>query len=220
MIRRDYVLRMIEQFFALLRRVLHLREERRLEEALALVRQGYRSFLAMDDAFVDARSARELLELVDAQVIQPEQLAMAARFLREEADLLESLELPDEARRRRGKALSLALALTDEAEDLERFTADLDPLLEQASEGLNLDERRLVFRRHVRKGRFARAEDELFQIAEAAPADDPIFDEGEAFYARLGAVSEERLIEGGLTGSEAAEGLADFKPLRSRRQGL
>ena len=100
---------MIEQFFALVRRILKHRETQQHEKALEAIRGAYKAFLGCDEGFIDSHSARDLIAMMSDGIMQPEQLVMAAKLLAEQAETLEMLEAEDEAARLRGKSLALYL---------------------------------------------------------------------------------------------------------------
>jgi hypothetical protein len=63
MIQRDYVLRLIEQFFQVVRRMVNYRTEKRYAEALNEARKAYKGCLGVDAAFIDSQSAEGLIEM-------------------------------------------------------------------------------------------------------------------------------------------------------------
>lgn len=216
MIQRDYIMRLIEQFFQVLHRVLNYREEKRYAEALTATRKAYKGFLGVDAAFIDSQSADGLIEMGRSGLFGPEQLTMAAKLLREEAEALEGLEVPVEASVRRVKALTLffEMFLTDQAPRLDVFREDADKLLVQLEDsGLPLDLARRAPLWHERQHRFGDAEDAWFRLADAVSAGDRTMFEGEEFYGRLDALADEELGRGGLEREEVAEGLKAWREL-------
>ncbi|MBI1354947.1 MAG: hypothetical protein GC160_11420 [Acidobacteria bacterium] len=220
MVRSDYVLRLIEQFFQILKRVLNYRQERRYAEALTAVRKAYRAFLGVDADFIDSQSAEGLIEMGRSGLFGPEQLAMAAKLLSEEAESLEGLEAPLEAGPRRAKALALfwEAFLGRGAPRLEFLSEDVDALLERLEgEGLPLSLARQAPLWHERRGRLSAAEDAWFRLAEAG--DGASREAGDAFYGRLEALGDEELEAGGLPRDEVEDGLEAWRAAWARRDG-
>lgn len=216
MIRRDYILRLIEQFFQIVRRAMNYRQEMRFAEALTEARKGYKAFLGVDAAFVDSQSAEGLIDMGRSGLFGPEQLAMTAKLLREEAESLEGLEVPIEANIRRIKSLALffEVFLADEASRLKMLHEDADALLAKLEEtGLPLDLARRAPLWHELRERFSAAEDAWFRLAEAVETGDRTEHEGKEFYQRLTALSDEDLTACGLPRDEIEEGSAAWEEL-------
>lgn len=216
MIRRDYILRLIEQFFQIVRRMANYRAEKRYAEALTEARKAYKQFMGVDAAFIDSQSAKGLIDMGRSGLFGPEQLAMAAKLLREEAESLEGLEVPIEANLRRTKSLALffEVFLADGAPRLKIFEEDTDALLGRLEEtGLPLDLARLAPLWHERRSRLSEAEDAWFRLAEAVERGDRAQLEGEEYYQRLAARQDGELDQGGLPRDELEEGLAAWKQL-------
>ncbi len=217
MIRRDYILRLIEQFFQIVKRVVNYRAEQRYSEALALVRQGYKSFLGADAAFVDRHSSDELLDMMHSGLLNAEQLVMAAKLLKEEAELIELLEAPEEARSRRLKSLALFLEIYfgPGCDRLGALFDDVEPLADALlREGLPADLLRRLPEFYARRGRFAKAEDTLFTYLEHQPEDRAMASEAAELFEGLLEKTDAELEAGGLPRDEIQEALNE---LRSRR---
>lgn len=220
MIQRDYIMRLIEQFFQVLKRVLSYREEKRYAEALTATRKAYKAFIGVDAGFVDSQSAQGLIEMGRSGLFGPEQLTMTAKLLREEAEALEGLEVPIEANNRRIKALTLffEMFLSDQAPRLNVFREDADALLAQLEQtGLPLDLARRAPLWHEQQSRLGDAEDAWFRLADAVEAGDRTMFEGEEFYARLQGLSDEELGQGGLERDEVADGKQAWRELWNRK---
>ena len=129
-IQRDYILGMIEQFFALVRRILKHRETQQHEKVLEAIRGAYKAFLGCEEEFIDSHAASDLVSMMKDGILQPEQLVMAAKLLTEQAETLEVLEASAEASGLRGKALALYLEvyLGRGAPTMESCFADIDRL--------------------------------------------------------------------------------------------
>ena len=69
----------------------------------------------------------------------------------------------------------------------------------------------LLMRHYEQTGQFAKAEDALFSILEAAPGDAAVIDFGLAFYDRILRQSDAMLTAGNLPRAEAEQGLRELK---------
>jgi len=214
MIQRDYVLRLIEQFFILLRRILNHEQEQQYEQALGLIRRAYKTFLAADADFIDSQSADDLIATMRSGLLGPEQIAMAAKLLTEEAKIREGLEEDDEALDRRRKALRLYLEVFcgPGAPRLEGFLGDIEQLADSlAKPGIPIASARLLPLYWEKVDRFDRAEDALYAVADAAGPEDPAWSIGRELYARLAALTDEQLDQGGLPRDEVESGAEEWE---------
>lgn len=222
MIQRDYVLRLIEQFFEALRKALSQRDAQAYPEALQTLRKAYRSFLGAGADFVDAQSADDLIASMRDGLLGPEQIAMAAKLLKEEAALREALDEPDRALACRRKALRLYLEVFcgPGAPRLDSFFGEIEELSDAlAADGVPLDSARLLPLYWERAGRFGDAEDALFQAADAAPPGDPLWKIGEGLYARLLALTDRELEDGRLPRDEVEDGRREWRIMLESRHG-
>lgn len=214
MIQRDYVLRLIEQFFEALRRALSQRDAKHYSQALETLRNAYRSFLGAGAEFVDSQTADDLIASMRDGLLGPEQLAMAAKLLKEEAHLREETDQPDRAVECRRKALRLYLEVFcgPGAPRLESFFEEIEELAESlAVDGIPLDSARLLPLYWERAGRFGEAEDALFNAADSAPADDPLWAIGSGLYERLLELSDRELEDGELPRGEVEDGAREWR---------
>ena len=69
-------------------------------------------------------------------------------------------------------------------------------------------------------GRYAQAEDLLYELLEAAPGSKQMVVQGVSFYQRLLQKSNQELITGNLPRAEIEEGLAELKVLRQSQTHL
>lgn len=216
MIQRDYVLRLIEQFFILLRRILNHEQEQKYEEALEMIRRAYKTFLAADAEFIDSQSAEDLVATMRSGLLGPEQVAMAAKLLTEEAKIREALDETTEATARRRKALRLYLEVFcgPGAPRLEGFLVDIEELARSLdSDGVPIGSARLLPLYWEKAERFGEAEDALFAVAKVVDADDTTWALGRGLYKRLLEKTDEELEAGGLPRDEIESGLEEWERL-------
>ena len=213
MIRRDYILRMVEAAGAALARILLRQQAGEIQLALSDVRLTANELLGLDE--------RALASLTDTQLAQiltgggrlhRECCAVAAMLLKTEADLLDQAGDPDAAQRQRVKALSLFLEVTVN----EVHVSGIDCATEIAVTSRQLAGTCLpahievkLLRHHELRGEFALAETVLFRLAETCGSQ--VFEAGCAFYGRLRAKDDDALARGDLPRAEVEAGFEEFR---------
>ena len=208
---RDYLMRQIELAAQALARILRLAGGGRREEALGLFDEAYQPLLGVSARVVSTLTEEQLLGLLTAGATPDlRRVAKVLEVLRVEADLQDAAGRPAAAatRRRRGLALVGFLAARSEtlldaelAADLVAHTAELE--LAPAA--------RLQLARVLEAlGRYADAEDAVFEAIDADPDDPDLVDAGIAFYRRLLPLEPERLAAGGLPLDEVRASITEL----------
>jgi len=86
MYQRDYILRMIEEFFKFLRQILKLTSDKQYDEALALIDQTAQRFLKVElDDIVNHEDVR--IDILENHVLSNDQLTILADLLKAKADI-------------------------------------------------------------------------------------------------------------------------------------
>ncbi len=75
--------------------------------------------------------------------------------------------------------------------------------------------KRQVMEYYEKTGRYARAEDLLFELVETEPANAELFTQGLAFYARLQQKSDAELVAGNFSRAEVEEGMEQLAQLET-----
>jgi len=222
MIRRDFILRMIEEFAQALARIRSLKRSQRSDEASDALDAEFKR-LTGDGAQAVARlSEAELL----ARLMQdgPTHLVrdktfMLATLLNEVGEIAASENRMDESRECHLKALHLLLETLSRGEVFEcpEFLPKVE-MLKEALRGTPLPPRTqaMLMQHHERTSEFAKAENALFALLDADPGNDAIMEFGVAFYERLLAQSDMALAEGALPRAEVEEGLKELQQRRKR----
>jgi hypothetical protein len=221
MIRRDYILRMIEEFIRALARIQSLKQGQRWNEAgealddefKRLVGDGAQAVARLSETDLLARLAQE----GPTQIVREKTLLLTT-LLKEAGDVATAEDRAEEGRECYLKALHLLLDVLGR-EDVYEFP-DFVPkveLLKQALEGMPLPVRThaMLMQHYERAGEFAKAEDELFAMLDAEPGNERLVEFGSTFYRRLLAQSDMALNEANLPRAEVEEGL---KELEARRK--
>jgi hypothetical protein len=218
MIRRDYILRLIEQCAQML---LKLRELRQVPQAnpatsrAALAEVTAQLGLPGVDALRDLSETELIARLISDETSQfvPEKIGLLAAVLREAAETAEAEGKMQEGRELRSKTLRLLLAQPLLQPD--NVLADLVPKVDELVSGLEgrlpIDLSAALMRHYERIGAFAKAEDHLFHLLEGSPDADGARRFGIAFYERLLRRSDAELAQGNLPRHEVEAGLREVQ---------
>jgi hypothetical protein len=222
MIRRDYILRMIEEFVRALARIESLKHERRWSEAETNLDDELKRLVGTDRAGLESLNDTALLARIlragDFNA-QRAQALMVARLLSEAADVTEEQSEAaqvetDRAGLLRLRALKLMLnvALRSEGLDWPDFVPTIDIVAARFKTGeLPLDTQGLLMQHFERTGQYAKAEDSLWAALEFAPDNPILLQLGISFYRRLLAKSDAALEAGNLPRAEVQSGLDELQ---------
>ena len=220
MVKRDYLLRVIEQMgvaWAGVLRLAGLRQGGQYEAAGQSIDQLLRQFLGLNSGALETVSAAELIGLIRlgraaaaGDGVVAEKLLLLGALLREQAELHEAHGESDAAAASGLKALQIYLTVVvEEGINDERAVAAVAPLLDKLDEyELPFEINDLLWRFHEQTGDFAKAEDALFDLLDDAP---DLVPEGIDFYERLATLTDAELLEGDLPRDEVAAGLAELQ---------
>jgi tetratricopeptide (TPR) repeat protein len=211
MIRRDYVLRMIEEFIRALTSIRALKREQRWEEARQELEAAIKNLVGAPDAtqLSESELRTRLLQAGPSQGFR-DRVLLATTLLREAGDIAVANGHPEEGQTQYLKALHLLLDAPDENEsrELPEFVPKVDQLV-AALDGvaLPLGTHALLMRHYEATGQFAKAEDALGRMLDAEPGNVRLIEFGNAFYRRLLAQSDAALTAGNLPRGEVEEGM-------------
>ncbi|HEX2865912.1 MAG TPA: DUF6483 family protein [Ignavibacteriales bacterium] len=212
MFKRDYILRLIEQLTQVLNKVLFSKEAGNLNEAKETIRQAYPNMLGLDPGMIRSMSDVEVINFLKITgSTQYERCLIIAELLKEEASVDELIggdEASEEAALAYFDSLSLFLEALINKDELmtDRFINDMQMVLEKVS-GFELPPEiaEKLFRFYEISGRYADAEDILFELTESG---NPLYlKTAEEFYLRLMEKPDNELLEGNLPKEEVREGL-------------
>jgi len=217
MIRRDYILRMIEEFIQVLSRINALKGGQLWREAGGAVDEAFQRLAGAGPAAVAQLTESELLARLiqgePTQVVREKTLMLTA-LLKEAGDLAAARQQPDESRGCYVKGLDLLLGTLARYEAFE--CPDFVPRVEvfvAALQGttLPLETQARLMQHYELAGEFAKAEDCLFAMLEAEPVKAGLADFGIAFYERLRGQSDASLAAGNLPRPELEAGVAELR---------
>jgi hypothetical protein len=204
-------MRQIEQVGQMLARILGLAEGGRGGEALGMFDEAYKPLLGIGSRVVAVLDDGQLVDmLTSGSNPDMRRVAMALQLLKAEADLYEGAGQPGEAAVRRRRALALAGGLAARSERLldRELAADL---LERTGDlTLSAGQRLATARVLEALGRYADAEDALFELIDDQPGDPEPVEEAIAFCQRLRPLEPDRLAAGGLPIEEVNATLAEL----------
>ena len=217
MIRRDYILRMIEQFIQALARLRSLKQERRWEEAAGTVDEQFQRFLGVNAQAAEKLSETELM----ARVIQGEP-SLAVRdktllltgLLKEAGDVAAEQGNTEESRAWYLKGLHLLLGTLgrEEAFEIPECVPRVEAFVSALADArLPLATQAKLMQHYEHVAEFGRAEDALFALLEQEPANPALTDFGIAFYERLGRQTDANLEAGNLPRAEVEASLAELR---------
>jgi tetratricopeptide (TPR) repeat protein len=208
---RDYLMRQIEQVGRMLAAIMGLAKGGRGDEALGMFDEAYKPLVGIGSRVVAVLDEGQLVDLLTSGS-NPDmrRVAMALELLKAEADLYAGAGQAGEAAVRYRRAIALAGCLAARSERLldRALAADL---LERAEElELSAGQRLAVARVLEALGRYADAEDALFELIDEAPDDPGPVEEAIAFCQRLRPLEPKQLEAGGLPLEEVNATLAEL----------
>ncbi|WP_410772282.1 DUF6483 family protein [Fontibacillus sp. BL9] len=211
MLRKDYLVRMIEEMTEIIGKVFDLKQQRKWIEALWELDELYKKQFRLNSRLVGSLAAKDIVELMrTGGNVEADKLQSLARLVKEEGDIYSVSGQFDEGIFRWMKALHLYLAASQHGadRDLWNISSEVNELL-GILKGYQLpaDTERLLLSYEESEGRYDQAENALYRLLKNGAADRA---EGIAFYERLLTLSPERLRLGGLPQEEVREGLQDW----------
>jgi len=200
---------MIEQLSRFLAKALLLKDGKEYIQAVTEVKKAGKMFLGLNPDAMDALSDQDLIHLWRvAQDLDAEKCALAAQIFRSEGEVYEAQGDFEKASASYYKSLSL---LTETINFLKEkipseLIASVDFLAQQLDVAtLPFALRQKLFTTYATIGRFAKAEDLLFEMINE---DSSFAGEGKRFYEQLLKRTDEELEHGNLPRTEVLEGLS------------
>jgi hypothetical protein len=216
MIRRDYLLQMIQNFIQALSRISALKSGQRWEEATVAADEEFNRLVGAGAPAVVQLSETELLARLvrgePTQIVHYKTLLLTT-LLKEAGDLAATQNQPAESRAYYLKGLHLLLdVLADnEVADCPHFVPKVELFVEALLDAPlpGLTQARLM-QHYERSGQFAKAEDALFALLDEQPANVEALDFGITFYERLRHQNDPALADGNLPRAELEASAAEL----------
>ena len=223
MINKDYILRMAERFGRYLAIIIGLRQSNKHEEALIYIDDLFLQTTDLTTGFINSASEDMLLNLLSPLgVLNVEKCLWMAMLLKEEANIYENMGQPTESYYRYLKSLFLFIEVSQRdsaVQELDIDAAISDILNKLAEYELPFKTQERLFRYYEKTGKYAKAEDVLFEMVEAeieaSGNKEAIIQQGMAFYGQLMKKSAAALQAGNLSREEVEEGLAQLQAMRT-----
>ncbi len=215
MIRRDYILKMIEEFVQALARISSLKKELRWVEASSDLTAQFDLLCGLTPEQAVQLSETELLAtIVNRGPLQavPEKLLILTSLLKETGDASAGQDRPDAAQLFYRRALRLLIAQPTEESVLPAYVPRIEALLACFQPGtLQMEDLALLMRYYETLQNYSRAEDVLYQMIELQSENPHLLQFGQAFYRRLASLGDEQLFQGGLTREEVKAGPGELE---------
>lgn len=216
MIRRDYILRMIEELIQVLSRINSLKRAQKWEDASAELTAELNRLVGSDPVAMIELSETELMAKImqgePTLAVRNKTLGITA-LLKEAGDIARGLQKPEQARAAYLKGLHLLLhALSSEDPlDVPAFVPRLDEFLLALNDlPLPLVTQGMLMQFYERIGDLAKAEDALFSMLESESDNPQLLDFGISFYQRIGTKADSILAEGNLPREELNDSLKEL----------
>jgi hypothetical protein len=216
MIRRDYILRMLEEFFEVLSRIRALQKGQKWGEASLAAEKGFQQLVGLVAQEIARLSETELLALIikgePTQAVRDKTLLLAT-LLKESGDIAAEQERPAESLSYYLKGLHMLLAVLarEEPFDCPAFVPRVEGFLAALGDFvLPLSTQAMLMQHFERLGEFAKAEDALFAMLEVEPNNPDLLSFGIGFYQRLKRQTDDSLEQGNLPRAEVETGLGQL----------
>ena len=211
MYQRDYLMRQIEQAARALAAIMKKALGGEADQALTMFDEVYQPLLGVSQRVVSTLTDEQLISLLTSGSMPDlRRVASVLEVVKSEADVHAQAGHQQAAATRYRRALSLAGYVAGRSEDL--LDTELAGDVVERTSGMALTpSQRLGLARVLESlGRYADAEDALFEAIDDLPADTSLVDAGIAFYQRLLALQDADLETGGLPRDEVKSSLAEL----------
>jgi hypothetical protein len=221
MMRRDYIIRMIEEFARALARIGALKRGERWQEAAGSVDAEFQRLVGTGPEGVAKMSETELLgRIVQGEATQSvrDKTLIVTTLLREAGDIATAQDRIEEGCACYLKGLHLLLETLARGDVFEcpEFVPKVEEFLAALQDTpLPLETQGRLMEHYERAGDFGKAEDTLFAMLAMEPGNRAIVEFGISFYERLANHSDAVLKEGNLPRAELDSGWAEMRKAES-----
>ena len=213
---QDYILRHIQQAGRAWARIVRMIKDRQFEAAHMVLDQAYRQLIGLSPEAALERNTNDMiarLRFDETPAAGRDKCLALATLLRASGDMAAAQGDGATAAEAYHKALLLLLdaALRDPGLALPADVPAIEALdAELAGHTLPVTTQQELLLYYEQSGVYAKAEDFLWSMLQAAPGDCAIIGVGRALYARLQQLSDAALIAGNLPRDEVDSGLVDL----------
>lgn len=220
MTQQDYILRMMQSMGRVLAQIIYQREIKDYQGAFDLIDEQFKQALGMGRGFIHSLPDETLLSMLTSLgVLNVEKCWLVATLLKAEGDVYEDEGDANESYYSYLKACNLFLeAALDSHNPHSTKRVGIILEVEEILPKIEVYElpprtKQLLFSYFEHTGRFAKAEDTLFEALEADSSQDMLA-QGIAFYRRLLRKSDTELQAGNLSRTAVEDGLARLEAMK------
>jgi tetratricopeptide (TPR) repeat protein len=213
MIQRDYIMRMIEQLAIVLKKILHLKQEGKIDEAETEISNIGKTLLGLDIDFLNKFNTAGIIDfLTRSNSFDTGKCIIIAELLKEKGELHDIRKELNESYQCYQKSLDLYLEVLNKFTEyrqndfFKKITFLTDKLIEYEMPA-RLQYKLMQYYEMI--GDYAEAENILFHLIDNGGIE--IVKEGLQFYNRLLAKTDDELKKGNLPRNEIEEGLLALK---------
>jgi tetratricopeptide (TPR) repeat protein len=218
MSQRDYILRIAEEFGRAVAQVVYQKQIKDYAAGQNLINEQCKQLLGVGIGFVHSIPEETLLSMLTSfGTLNTEKCWLLASLLKAEGDIYLDQGNSDNSYYSYLQSLNLFLEvlLLDATISGTDFVPELEGLLYKLSEyELPTSTKLKLFQYFDQSGKYARAEDTLFDILEIDPPDKDVLALGIAFYQRLKRKSDAGLEAGNFSRAEVEEGLSQVERMK------
>ncbi len=217
MLQKDYILRIAAELATVLATILGLRQTKQHQGALDFINEVFKQALGFGSDLINSVPDETLLAMLTSfNTLDIEKCLLVATLLNAEGDIYLDQNDFDTSYYRYLKSLYLFLEvlLSDSGINDPDISSQIEELLNKLEEyELPVKIKTSLFRYYERTGRYAQAEDTLFEVIEADHNDNDdeaapdVLEQGIAFYERLLKKKDTDLIAGNFSQEKAQVGL-------------
>ena len=219
MIRNDYIMRMIEQLTVALANIAGLKVNHKYEEGLQRANEAFKDIFGLSAETIDSLDYKALIYLIGSNDVSGRaKCLIVAELLKERAEVYKALNKYDESLSCYLKSISIYIEMVlAEKELIQEYANKIEDIYKKINKyQIPRDSLFLLFRFFEDTGRYAKAEDTLFEILGDHSQDKTVVNEGISFYKRLKEKDEAELIKGNLPMDEVIEGLNKLENVENR----
>ncbi len=219
MTQRDYILRLAEEIGRALAQILYHKQIKDFSGALSFIDEQYKQTLGMGAGFIHSVPEETLLAMLTSLgTLNTEKCWLLATLLKAEGEIYEEQGNDDESYYCYLKSLNLfleVLLLDGNISDVD-YVPELEGLLYKLHDyELPTTTELKLLQYYENTGKFAKAQDILFEMLNTDAPEKAVIQRGIAFYTHLRKKSDIVLSAGNFSRVEAEEGLARLMGLQS-----
>lgn len=215
MFKKDYIMRMIEQFTNVVAKIMGLKAADKFEEIHLVLNEALYDFTGLSESALERLSYKDLINLVSGfEEINTVKCFILAELLKEKADTFASLGDVDQSNNLYIKSfnINVEVMLSNQSASLEPDYDTIDQTIDKIKQiPLPYETQTLRLRYYEKMMKYDKAEDLLFELLDQGADKKTVLAEGIAFYERIMKLKPEELEKGNLPLDEVLEALEIFK---------